>query len=114
MNCLRQSGAVQSVTNSVSPGTISWPVWNRAAVLLSRRGRDPGHSRAQGAATVEWVGYSDGRYNVQPAAQQRDEIGTTVSVVPRRGAEYWVEDENRRDLATLYGSILPFSVTHWR
>lgn len=67
-------------------------------------------TRAEGAETVRWVGYADGRYQIEPASVPRLEVGTTVSVVPRRGAEHWLTTETVRDLARLYGSILPFSV----
>src|SRR5262249_22590548 len=34
-------------------------------------------TRAAGAPTVQWTGYSDGRYQVEPAALERAEVGTT-------------------------------------
>jgi molecular chaperone HtpG len=62
--------------------------------------------------TVRWIGYSDGRYQVEVAGEdeQRAEPGTTVTLVPRRGAEQWLTGPTVTDLAQLYGSLLPFTV----
>jgi molecular chaperone HtpG len=62
--------------------------------------------------TVRWIGYSDGRYQVEVAGEdeQRAEPGTTVTLVPRRGAEHWLGGPTVTDLARLYGSLLPFTV----
>ncbi|MBN1170856.1 MAG: ATP-binding protein [Micromonosporaceae bacterium] len=67
-------------------------------------------SRAEGAPTVRWIGYCDGRYKVVEAADPRPSVGTTVTLVPRRGSESWLTTTTVRDLARTYGSILPFSV----
>jgi molecular chaperone HtpG len=68
-------------------------------------------TRAAGAPTVRWTGYSDGRYRVEPAISERPEIGTTVTLVPRRDAERWLAPGIVTDLARLYGGLLPFQVT---
>ena len=60
--------------------------------------------------TVLWTGHSDGRYTVELPERQRDEPGTTVTLVPRRGEEHWLTDRTVRELATLYGSMLPIGV----
>lgn len=87
--------------------------------------------------TVFWTGYADGRYTVSvPDAlavetpgsavsvptdgraavpggggvRGRREQGTTVTLVPRRGAEKWLEPARVRELATLFGSLLPIDV----
>src|SRR5439155_9136637 len=45
-------------------------------------------TRAAGAPTVRWTGYSDGRYTVEAAPDdERAEVGTTVTLVPRYGSE---------------------------
>jgi molecular chaperone HtpG len=67
-------------------------------------------TRAAGSPTVLWTGYSDGRYSVAPAATPRDEVGTTVTLVPRRDAEQWLAGPTVEDLAALYGSLLPVTV----
>jgi molecular chaperone HtpG len=67
-------------------------------------------TRAAGSATVRWTGYADGRYTVEPGPP-RDEVGTTVSLLPRRGAEQWLSGGTVVDLARLYGSLLPVEVT---
>ena len=63
--------------------------------------------------TVCWTGYADGRYTVELAAAdaRRVEPGTTVTLVPRRGAEQWLTGPTVTELARLYGSLLPVRVT---
>jgi molecular chaperone HtpG len=67
-------------------------------------------TRAAGGDTVLWTGYSDGRYSVTVADTPRAEVGTTVTLVPRREAEQWLAGDTVSDLATLYGSLLPVTV----
>lgn len=64
---------------------------------------------ASGAPAVSWTGRADGTYAVGPG--ERDTVGTTVTLTARRGAEQWFVPETVADLATLYGSILPFEIT---
>src|SRR5436190_17327900 len=45
-------------------------------------------TRADGAPAVRWTGYSDGRYTVE--AGDRADSGTTVTLLPRRGAGSWL------------------------
>jgi molecular chaperone HtpG len=66
-------------------------------------------TRAEGAPPVRWIGYSDGRYSVEEG--DRIDTGTTVTLVPRRGAESWLAAPTVADLARLYGSLLPIDVT---
>ncbi|MFF5295068.1 HSP90 family protein [Paractinoplanes globisporus] len=66
------------------------------------------HTRRAGAEPVVWVGYSDGRYEVRPGKER--EPGTTVTLLPRRGAEHLLSGTTVRELAELYGSMLPVSV----
>ena len=67
---------------------------------------------AADAATVEWTGHADGSYdvNLAPADRARPARGTTVTLVPRRGDEHWLSAATVRELATLYGSMLPIGV----
>jgi molecular chaperone HtpG len=67
-------------------------------------------TRAADAPTVRWIGYADGRYSIEPADAPRAEVGTTVTLKPRVGAEHWLGQSTVTDLATLYGSLLPVSV----
>ncbi|GIE88575.1 HSP90 family protein [Actinoplanes regularis] len=60
--------------------------------------------------TVLWTGHSDGRYTVVLPGEQRAEPGTTVTLVPRPGEEHWLTERTVRELAGLYGSMLPFTV----
>ena len=46
-----------------------------------------------------------GRYDVRPGPER--EPGTTVTLVPRRGAEHLLSGSTVRELAELYGSLLP-------
>jgi molecular chaperone HtpG len=66
-------------------------------------------TRAEGEAAVRWTGYADGRYSVE--AGVRTAVGTTVTLLPRRGAESWLAAPTVDDLARLYGSLLPVEVT---
>ncbi|HET9517392.1 MAG TPA: HSP90 family protein [Actinoplanes sp.] len=67
-------------------------------------------TRRAGAPAVLWTGHADGSYDVAPLA---DDVapGTTVTLVPRRGAEQWLTGATVTELATMYGSLLPFTVT---
>src|SRR5262249_37738378 len=67
-------------------------------------------TRAAGHPTVSWTGYADGRYSVEHAADERDEIGTTVTLVPRRGTEHWLTEATVTQLVTLFGDLLPIPV----
>ncbi|MFY1615239.1 HSP90 family protein [Micromonospora sp. WMMD736] len=69
-------------------------------------------TRAADAPTIEWIGYGDGRYelHVAPAERERPEQGTTVTLVPRRGAEHWLRRDAVVEIASLYGSLLPIGV----
>ncbi|MBE1486162.1 HSP90 family protein [Plantactinospora soyae] len=62
--------------------------------------------------TVAWTGYADGRYRVELAAEgeARAEVGTTVTLVPRRDAEQWFLGSTVTELAGLFGSLLPIRV----
>ncbi|MCG5217494.1 HSP90 family protein [Streptosporangium sp. KLBMP 9127] len=66
---------------------------------------------AKGGPTVLWTGMADGRYRVAPAPAERAEPGTTVTLKPRQDASEWVTEQAVRELAALYGSLLPFEVT---
>jgi molecular chaperone HtpG len=67
-------------------------------------------TRAEGSPAVLWRGYGDGRYSVETAGRRRDEVGTTVTLVPRRDAEQWLQRFTVVELASLYGSLLPVRV----
>ncbi|MCM4081788.1 HSP90 family protein [Paractinoplanes hotanensis] len=66
------------------------------------------HTRRAGAEPVLWQGFSDGRYSVAPGDDR--EPGTTVTLVARRGAESLLSGPTVRELAELYGSLLPVRV----
>jgi molecular chaperone HtpG len=78
-------------------------------------------TRPASGETIRWIGYADGRYTIAPSPQPgaataghgvpvRGEQGTTVTLVPRRYAEQWLEQSTVTELASLYGSMLPVSV----
>ncbi len=67
-------------------------------------------TRAAGAPAVRWTGYADGRYSLEPAEHGRAEVGTTVTLAPRRGSEQWLTGATVVELAGLYGSLLPCEV----
>jgi molecular chaperone HtpG len=66
------------------------------------------HTCRAGADPVLWTGYSDGRYEVRPGDER--EPGTTVTLLPRRGSEQLLSGTTVRELAELYGSLLPVTV----
>jgi molecular chaperone HtpG len=66
------------------------------------------HTRRSGAEPVLWTGYADGRYDVGPGPER--EPGTTVTLLPRRGSEHLLSGTTVRELAELYGSLLPVTV----
>ncbi|MGK5679944.1 HSP90 family protein [Actinoplanes sp. URMC 104] len=66
------------------------------------------HTRRAGAEPVLWTGYSDGRYEVGPGDDR--EPGTTVTLLPRHGCEHLLSRTTVRELAGLYGSLLPVHV----
>ncbi|HEY3871359.1 MAG TPA: HSP90 family protein [Actinocrinis sp.] len=74
--------------------------------VRTRSARDPQ------APAVQWQGYADGRYSLEvlPASAQV-EPGTTVTLVPRPGAEEWFENARVARLARHYGSLLRYPVT---
>jgi len=67
------------------------------------------HTRREGAPAVLWTGHADGRYDVAPGPERAP--GTTVTLLPRRGAEHWLTGATVAGLAELYGSLLPVHVT---
>ena len=75
--------------------------------VVTRSARDPD------APTVEWLGYSDGRYEVHllDGDAAAPEPGTTVYLAPRRGAELWFSPGRVAELAREYGGLLPYRVT---
>lgn len=67
-------------------------------------------TKAAHESTTLWVGTADGQYTVTEAPE-RDDVGTTVSLTARQGAEQWVDPESVRDLALFFGSMLPVTIT---
>ncbi|NUT32399.1 MAG: HSP90 family protein [Hamadaea sp.] len=66
-------------------------------------------TRHEGAPTVYWTGYSDGRYTVEPGPE-RAEVGTTVTLLPRRDAADWLTAERVTELTRVFGEMLPVPV----
>jgi molecular chaperone HtpG len=64
---------------------------------------------ATGTPAVTWLGRSDGTYRI--TSGERDEVGTTVTLTARPGAEQWFAAPTVVELARLYGAMLPFEVT---
>jgi molecular chaperone HtpG len=79
-----------------------------SAFLVADEVRVVTRSVTGGAATA-WTGHADGTYSVGPA--ERETPGTTVSLKARNGTEQWFAPRTVADLARLYGSMLPFTVT---
>jgi molecular chaperone HtpG len=69
-------------------------------------------SAAGDADPVEWRASADGSYSVRTLpAEQRAEPGTTVLLVPRRGAERWFVPSRVVEVARDFGSLLPYPIT---
>ena len=69
-------------------------------------------ARAVNAPVIQWRGRSDGRYWLTTLpSSARAEPGTTVTLVPRPGAEEWFGTERVAQLARHYGSLLRYDVT---
>ncbi|MEV4757589.1 HSP90 family protein [Micromonospora sp. NPDC049559] len=65
---------------------------------------------AAGGPAVRWTGYADGRYEVAVDDDARAEVGTTVTLRPRAGAEHWLAADRVRELVTSYGHLLDADV----
>ncbi|WP_425559242.1 HSP90 family protein [Catenulispora yoronensis] len=59
---------------------------------------------------VEWRGAADGRYRVRllSGAEAPTEPGTTVTLTPGPGKEFWFQAPRVVELARDYGSLLPY------
>ncbi|ADG97671.1 ATP-binding region ATPase domain protein [Segniliparus rotundus DSM 44985] len=66
-------------------------------------------TKAQGCSPVRWVGRCEGAYSIGPA--ERDEVGTTVRLAARPGAQEWFDPRTVRDIVAHFGSMLPCPVT---
>lgn len=104
-----ESGLLQARSDFVGQfgiGLLACFVVADEITVVTRSAKDPK------APAVEWRGRSDGRYSVRtlPAAA-RQEPGTTVTLVPRDGAEEWFGVARLAELAKHYGSLLRYEVT---
>lgn len=66
---------------------------------------------ARGGPSVLWTGFHNGSYTVSLAPTPRAQPGTTVTLLPRPGAEHWLDIASVSELASRYGSLLPVSVS---
>jgi molecular chaperone HtpG len=65
---------------------------------------------AKGGPAVRWIAQSTGTYEVTQDDEARAEIGTTVTLVPRRDAEHWLEHDMVTALVKEFGELLPAEV----
>jgi molecular chaperone HtpG len=65
---------------------------------------------ARGGPAVRWVAQSDGTYEVTADETARAEVGTTVTLVPRRDAEHWLHHDMVAALAKEFGELLPAEI----
>ncbi|WP_092780403.1 HSP90 family protein [Actinokineospora terrae] len=65
---------------------------------------------AKGGPAVRWTGRNDGTYTVQVDDSARDEVGTTLTLLPRRDCDHWAEYATVAPLAAEFGSLLPYEV----
>jgi molecular chaperone HtpG len=62
-----------------------------------------------GGPATRWIGTADGRYTIAETAD-RSEIGTTVTLKARRGAEQWYKRATVVELIRLFGALLPIEI----
>ncbi|MEV0288336.1 HSP90 family protein [Kribbella sp. NPDC050820] len=62
-----------------------------------------------GGPATRWVGTADGRYTIADTAD-RAEVGTTVTLKARRGAEQWYKQATVVELIRLFGALLPIEL----
>ncbi|AEI12534.1 HSP90 family protein [Cellulomonas gilvus] len=65
------------------------------------------------APVVRWCGYDDGSYTLEEltgADAARQDVGSTVRLLPRRDAEHWLEPTTVVALAEEFGGLLPVDV----
>ncbi|WP_026316871.1 HSP90 family protein [Actinokineospora enzanensis] len=65
---------------------------------------------ARGGPAVRWTGRADGTYTVEVDDSAQDEVGTTLTLVPRADGAHWTEYDTVAPLAAEYGSLLPYEV----
>jgi molecular chaperone HtpG len=62
-----------------------------------------------GGPATRWIGTADGRYTIGETAD-RSEVGTTVTLKARRGAEQWYKKATVVELIRLFGALLPMEI----
>ncbi|MDX6280571.1 MAG: molecular chaperone HtpG [Kribbellaceae bacterium] len=67
-------------------------------------------TRPTDGLTTLWIGTADGSYSLQETTP-RDEVGTTVTLTARRGAEQWYKTATVIELIRLFGALLPLEIT---
>ncbi|MET0236981.1 MAG: HSP90 family protein [Kibdelosporangium sp.] len=65
---------------------------------------------AMGGPAVRWIAGGDGTYEVTADDSARAEVGTTVTLVPRKDAEHWLQQDMVTALAKEFGELLPAEV----
>ena len=103
-----EAGLIQTRSDFVGQfgiGLLACFVVADEITVLTRSAREP-HGPA-----VEWHGYADGRYALRTRPGADIPCGTTVTLVPRPGAEEWFGQERLTELARHYGSLLRYAVS---
>jgi molecular chaperone HtpG len=59
--------------------------------------------------TTLWIGTADGSYSLQETVP-REDVGTTVTLTARRGAEQWYKPATVIELIRLFGALLPLEI----
>ncbi|CAM3400189.1 HSP90 family protein [Kibdelosporangium persicum] len=65
---------------------------------------------AKGGPAVRWTADASGTYEVVADESARAEIGTTVTLIPRKDAEHWLQHDMVAALAREFGELLPADV----
>lgn len=66
---------------------------------------------AKGGPAVRWTAGAAGTYDVVADDSARAEVGTTVTLVPRKDAEHWLQHDMVAGLAREFGELLPAEVS---
>lgn len=67
-------------------------------------------TQPSGEVATLWIGSADGTCAQEPTSD-RAGTGTSVTLVPMRGADHWFAPATVRDLVELFGAMLPFEIT---
>lgn len=81
-----------------------------AAFVVADEIRVTSRAAAVDAIPIEWVGRADGTFTLREVPDHDHPVGTTVRLVPRADTDHWFDAGTVAELATDYGSFLPYDI----